>query len=113
MLRKAAKCDDETPDRSRPYPHCRGRRVVAGSSAGDVGLRPHNQDRASRSEGRAIGALSAPAEKWTDAAARARQIVRDSLLEQNLPGLSVAVGAGGDIVWAEGFGFADLESRYP
>ncbi len=35
------------------------------------------------------------------------------LTEQNLPGLSVAVGAGGDIVWAEGFGWADLEKRVP
>ena len=32
-------------------------------------------------------------------------------IEQNLPGLSVAVGAGGDIVWAEGFGWADLEKQ--
>ena len=42
-----------------------------------------------------------------------RQIVRAGLTEQNLPGLSVAVGAGGDIVWAEGFGWADLENRVP
>jgi CubicO group peptidase (beta-lactamase class C family) len=28
-------------------------------------------------------------------------------------GLSVAVGVGGDIVWAEGFGWADLENRVP
>ncbi|MEO8259978.1 MAG: serine hydrolase domain-containing protein, partial [Acidobacteriota bacterium] len=30
-----------------------------------------------------------------------------------LPGLSVAVGVGGDIVWAEGFGWADIEKRVP
>jgi serine beta-lactamase-like protein LACTB, mitochondrial len=41
---------------------------------------------------------------------QARQIVRASLSEKNLPALSVAVGIGGDIVWAEGFGFADLKS---
>jgi CubicO group peptidase (beta-lactamase class C family) len=35
------------------------------------------------------------------------------LVEQNLPGLSVAVGVGGEIVWAEGFGWADLENRVP
>jgi CubicO group peptidase (beta-lactamase class C family) len=40
-----------------------------------------------------------------------RQVVRAGLIEQNLPGLSVAVGAGGGIVWAEGFGWADLENR--
>ena len=43
--------------------------------------------------------------------AEARQIVRAALTEQNLPGLSVAVGVGGDIVWAEGFGWADLENQ--
>ena len=42
-----------------------------------------------------------------------RQIVRAGLTEQNLPGLSVAVGVGGEIVWAEGFGWADLEKRVP
>ena len=35
------------------------------------------------------------------------------LSEQNLPGLSVAVGVGGDIVWAEGFGWADLDTGVP
>jgi CubicO group peptidase (beta-lactamase class C family) len=40
-----------------------------------------------------------------------RQIARARLTEQNLPGLSVAVGVGSDIVWAEGFGWADLEER--
>ena len=33
--------------------------------------------------------------------------------EQNLPGLSVAIGVGGQVVWAEGFGWADLENRMP
>ena len=36
-----------------------------------------------------------------------------SVAEQNLPGLSVAVGIDGDIVWAEGFGFADLKTSVP
>ncbi len=49
--------------------------------------------------------------KWADAVERGRQILRASLAEQNLPGLSVAVGAGDYIVWAEGFGWADLEKR--
>jgi serine beta-lactamase-like protein LACTB, mitochondrial len=54
-----------------------------------------------------------PTRQWADAAAEGRQIVHAALLEQNLPGLSVAVGAGGGIVWAEGFGWADLENRVP
>jgi CubicO group peptidase (beta-lactamase class C family) len=56
---------------------------------------------------------SAPSHKWTAAVERARQIVRTGLAEQNLPGVSVAVGAGGEIVWAEGFGWADLDTRVP
>ena len=56
---------------------------------------------------------SAPLEKCAGAAEQARQSVRVSLAEQNLPGFSVAVGIGGEIVWAEGFGFADLENRSP
>ncbi len=56
---------------------------------------------------------SAPSRKWAAAVERGRQVMRAGLTEQNLPGLSVAVGADGDIVWAEGFGWADLENRVP
>jgi serine beta-lactamase-like protein LACTB len=54
-----------------------------------------------------------PVRQWAGAVEQGRQIMRVSLTEQNLPGLSVAVGVGGDIVWAEGFGWADLENRVP
>jgi CubicO group peptidase (beta-lactamase class C family) len=50
---------------------------------------------------------------WTGAVDQGRQIARASLVEQNLPGLAVAIGVGGEIVWAEGFGWADLENRVP
>ena len=56
---------------------------------------------------------AAPSQKWADAVEQGRQIARAGLVEQNLPGLSVAVGVAGDIVWAEGFGWADLEKRVP
>jgi CubicO group peptidase (beta-lactamase class C family) len=56
---------------------------------------------------------AAPSPQSAPAVEQARRIVRASLSEENLPGLSVAVGIGGDIVWAEGFGFADLKSRLP
>jgi len=57
--------------------------------------------------------LSAPLPKWSGAVDQARQIVRANVAGQNLPGLSVAVGIEGDLVWAEGFGFADLKSSVP
>jgi serine beta-lactamase-like protein LACTB, mitochondrial len=53
---------------------------------------------------------SDPSAQWAGAVEQGRQAVRAALTEQNLPGLSVAVGAGSDIVWAEGFGWADLEN---
>lgn len=55
----------------------------------------------------------APASKWAAAAEQAHQIARAGLVEQNLPGLSVAVGVDGEVVWAEGLGWANLESRMP
>ena len=32
---------------------------------------------------------------------------------ENLPGLSLAVGIAGEVVWAEGFGWADIDERRP
>ncbi len=56
-----------------------------------------------------IGAV--PSAAWSEAAAQAREIARAGLAEQNLPGLSVAVGVGGVLVWSEGFGWADLDDK--
>jgi CubicO group peptidase (beta-lactamase class C family) len=56
---------------------------------------------------------SAPSPQYAAAVARARELVRVAVLEQNLPGVSVAVGAGGMIVWAEGFGWRDVDTRTP
>jgi CubicO group peptidase (beta-lactamase class C family) len=54
---------------------------------------------------------AAPLAQWAGAVEQGRQIVRAGVADQNLPGVSVAVGVGGTIVWAEGFGWADLENR--
>jgi CubicO group peptidase (beta-lactamase class C family) len=56
---------------------------------------------------------TSPAATWTPAIDQARQAARSGIAEKNVPGLSVAVGVGGDIVWSEGFGFADLDDRSP
>ena len=55
----------------------------------------------------------APAPPWAAAVERARELARAAVLEQNLPGVSIAVGAGGGIVWAEGFGWRDVVTRTP
>ena len=65
---------------------------------------------------------SAPSPQYAAAVERARGLVRAAVVEQNLPGVSVAVGIGlpsaasakeGTIVWAEGFGWRDVGTRTP
>ena len=63
----------------------------------------------------------APAPQYAAAVDRARALVRAAVLEQNLPGVSVAVGirlpsealAKQGLVWAEGFGWRDVGTRTP
>ncbi|HJZ99960.1 MAG TPA: serine hydrolase domain-containing protein [Candidatus Solibacter sp.] len=54
-----------------------------------------------------------PSARWSEATERARRIILASLAEGNLPGLSVAVGVGSDLVWSEGFGWANVETHAP
>jgi hypothetical protein len=56
---------------------------------------------------------SAPSPQWAAAVDRARPMVREAIVEQNLPGVSIAVGMGGRIVWAEGFGWSDVVTQTP
>lgn len=56
---------------------------------------------------------SAPSPQYTAAVERARELVRAAMFSQNLPGVSVAVGAGATVVWAEGFGWRDVVTRAP
>jgi len=55
----------------------------------------------------------APSPRYAPAVERARELVRVALVEQNLPGISVAVGAEGATVWTEGFGWRDVSTRTP
>ena len=57
--------------------------------------------------------MAAPAERYSGAVEKARSLARALLVQENLPGLSVAVAIDGEIVWAEGFGFANVERRAP
>jgi hypothetical protein len=64
----------------------------------------------------------APPPPYAAAVERARAMVRAAVLEQNLPGVSVAVGIGlpsvaaakeGSIIWSEGFGWRDVSTETP
>jgi CubicO group peptidase (beta-lactamase class C family) len=54
-----------------------------------------------------------PVERYSGAVEEARSLARTLMVKENLPGLSVPVAIDGEIVWAEGFGFANVESRIP
>jgi CubicO group peptidase (beta-lactamase class C family) len=49
--------------------------------------------------------------RYADAVKAGRAAVVGMMKEAGVPGVGVAVAAGGELVWAEGFGFADLERR--
>ena len=55
----------------------------------------------------------ASAERYSAAAEKTRARARALLVQENLPGLSVAVAIDGKIVWAEGFGYANVERHTP
>lgn len=46
-------------------------------------------------------------------AAQARALVQEMMAQAHAPSMSAAVSLNGEIVWAEAFGLADLESRAP
>ena len=54
-----------------------------------------------------------PAAEYADAVEQARTFVRAFVVEENLPGLSLAVGMAEEVVWAEGFGWADIDDERP
>ena len=57
--------------------------------------------------------LGVHADRYAAAIKESRRLAHALLLEDNLPGLSVAVARHDEIVWTEGFGWADLEERTP
>ena len=66
---------------------------------------------------------SGPPPRYLAAVDLARALARAAVVDQNLPGVSVAVGVdlpagalakeGGTLVWAEGFGWRDIGTRTP
>ncbi len=60
----------------------------------------------------ALAEVPTPA-RYAEAIDFARTLVGAVMEESGTPGMSVAVGIDGAIVWAEGFGYADVENRVP
>jgi CubicO group peptidase (beta-lactamase class C family) len=65
-----------------------------------------------------IGSLSAPAESGPSGAGKAdfskvRKLIQEQMVQWSIPSISVAVARRGEILWEEGFGWADRENRIP
>jgi len=45
--------------------------------------------------------------------AESRELIDSIMRARNVPGLSIAVSVDGEVVWSEGFGYANLEQRTP
>lgn len=58
-------------------------------------------------------AYAQPSARHAAAIDSARKIAAGLVTSRRLPGLSVAVAVDGEIVWSEGFGYADVENRVP
>ena len=57
--------------------------------------------------------LESPSSAYRETVETGRSIARGLIADEKLPGLSLAVAMDGEIVWAEGFGWAELESETP
>ena len=58
-------------------------------------------------------ALAPPAARYAAPVDQVRRRARDLIVDENLPGVSVAVAVDGELAWAEALGWSDLEERIP
>jgi len=63
--------------------------------------------------GAKFAASGIEAQAYGAAIKQGRLAARELMEASRIPGLSVAVGIQGQIVWSEGFGYADLEAKTP
>jgi len=68
---------------------------------------------ATQQPGAPYGEASGLETPYTAAAADARRLVESYMADRGIPGVSVAVGVNGRIVWSEGFGYSNVESGTP
>lgn len=61
----------------------------------------------------AAPAVAVASRHYGDVVREARALVRADLAARGYPGIAVAVSVDQEIVWSEGFGYADLEHRVP
>lgn len=57
--------------------------------------------------------LAPPAARYADAVEHVQLLARNLIIDENLPGVSIAVAVDGELAWAEAIGWADLRERVP
>lgn len=82
--------------------------LLPGASAGPL---PAPSPRAALAQTASPYAAAPAPGARAEAIEEARRIAEELRREAGIPGLSVAVAAGGEVVWAEGFGWASMEHR--
>ena len=55
--------------------------------------------------------LAPPAARYAAAVEQVQRHARDLIVDENLPGVSIAVAVDGELAWAEALGWSDLEER--
>ena len=83
--------------------------VLGGRAAWLMSRKPVHEDAAAVPS----TATAAPSTRYAEPVEESRRLARTLAASNDLPGLSVAVAVDGEIVWAEGFGWTDIESRTP
>jgi serine beta-lactamase-like protein LACTB, mitochondrial len=83
--------------------------VVGGGAVWFVSTTPVHEDAAAVPS----MAAAAPADRYAGPVEKSRRLARTLVAGDHLPGLSVAVAVEDEIVWAEGFGWADTDRRTP
>jgi serine beta-lactamase-like protein LACTB, mitochondrial len=83
--------------------------VVGGRALWFASTRPVHEDAAAVPS----TAAAAYSDRYSGPVEESRRLARALVVGDNLPGLSVALAVDGEIVWAEGFGWADVDGRTP
>lgn len=60
-----------------------------------------------------VAAPAAPPAAFTQAIQEARAFIRDTMRILGAPGAAITVMKDGQVIWSEGFGFADVENQVP
>ncbi|MDO5969652.1 serine hydrolase domain-containing protein [Flavivirga aquimarina] len=60
-----------------------------------------------------VGSQDIKNPKYSSAIFKAHRIIDSLQQKQNIPGIDIAISINGEIIWSEGFGYANLEHQVP